>query len=74
MINRLFIPKLYQDRRDKKILKHLRSIQIHEPRKHFLNEPIGIGRRKYEYQKHISNSQRSYSLKAEDNEFPFPKK
>ena len=40
----------------------------------FLNEPIGIGRRKYEYQKHISNSQRSYSLKAEDNEFPFPKK
>ena len=76
-INRLFVRRFYHDRRrDKNFLKHLRFIRKHEPRKAFLNEPIGFGRAKYEYQDDINipNSNATESLNADDNEFPFPEK
>ena len=76
-INRLFVRRFYHDRRrDKNFLKHLRFIRKHEPRKAFLNEPIGFGRAKYEYQNDISipNSNATESLNADDNKFPFPEK
>ena len=46
----------------------------HPAKKDFLNEPINIGRATYEYQKAIANSNESFLLNPDYNQFPFPKK
>ena len=73
-IERLFVPKLFYDRRDKNFLKHLTFVKKYPPRSKILTE-LTIGRVQYEFSSSKVNLNANQQLKQEDNNhFPFPEK
>ena len=74
-INKIFVPKFYDDRASRNFLKHLKFVKKQEADLNYnFIEPSTFGRVLYKYHKNNTNSRANHILNADDNEFFFPYK